>query len=38
MWLVLIVAVFLVLPVSMGLLAFRRQLTPHYSDEPYAGL
>jgi hypothetical protein len=38
MWLVFIVAVFVVLPVSMGVLALRRQLTSDHSDEPYAGL
>jgi hypothetical protein len=38
MWLVFIVAVFVVLPVSMGVLTLTRQLTSDHSDEPYAGL
>jgi hypothetical protein len=38
MWLVLVVAVFLVLPISAGVFAFRKQLTSDHPDEPYAGL
>jgi hypothetical protein len=38
MWLVLAVAVLIVLPISIGALAFRQQLTSDHPDEPYAGL
>jgi hypothetical protein len=38
MWPFLMVAVFLVVPISIGVLAFRRQLTSGHPDEPYAGL